>query len=126
MNVSRATFKNSNVSQNNVKDSSQVSSVSRAKDLNTMSHATLSNNSIPAADQTETPDHYRLNSLSLIEPHPLPDMDVDTEIEEEILPPPKKKARARYIFQRCLIPSQHLIAPLTSEVFAPPSDSEED
>ena len=98
--------------------------MSQAKDFNNVSLVNLQNTSLPTADQTDTPDHSRLNSLSLLEPHMFPDMDVDTEME--IQPPPKKKARARYIFKRCLMPSQDLVAPRSSEVYAPPSDSEED
>nr|SVE73091.1 EOG090X0A9P [Ceriodaphnia reticulata] len=121
--VSRANFKDySGVSHDNVKGSRNVS---RAKDFSNVSRANLQNTSIPTTYQTDTPDHNRLNSLSLIEPHPFPDMDVDTDVETEIQPPPTKRARARYIFQRCLKPSQDT-APRKSEVYAPPSDSEED
>lgn len=47
-------------------------------------------------------------------------------MEAEVQPPPAKKARARYIFQRCLKPSQDILPRRSDEVFAPPSDSEED
>lgn len=80
---------------------------------------------MPVAD---TPDpSARLNSLSLIEPHPFPRMEVELEPEfdSEFQPPPCKKARARFIFQRCLKDSQDGAEKLT-EVYAPPSDSEED
>lgn len=79
----------------------------------------MQNTSMPTSD---TPDpSTRLNSLSLIDPHLFAAMDVDFECN----PPPPKRARARYIFQRCLKASQDgTTAPL--EVYAPPSDSEED
>ena len=79
----------------------------------------------PTVRQTsvnDTPENTsRLNSLSLIEPHPFPDMEVD--LEPEIQPPPAKRARARYIFQNCLKSTQEFRERQT-EVFAP--DSEED
>lgn len=71
-----------------------------------------------------TPDQTcRLNSLSLLEPQIYPQMEID--YEAELNPPPTKRARARYIFQRCLKPSQDDVQ-RTTEVYAPPSDSEED
>ncbi|XP_046638173.1 cell cycle checkpoint control protein RAD9A-like isoform X2 [Daphnia pulicaria] len=91
---------------------------SRASTTHTRLHTPL----IRQMPVNDTPDHTpRLNSLSLIEPHPFPDMEVD--LEPEIQPPPNKRARARYIFQNCLKLTQEYRERPT-EVFAP--DSEED
>lgn len=75
----------------------------------------------------------RLNSLSLLDPHPVPlgtDLGLDSEEEAELddfAPmPPAKRARARYIFQRCLKSTQETNLSVRSmEVFVPPSDSED-
>jgi len=67
---------------------------------------------------SDVPEHFsRLNSLSLLDPNPIT-MDV------EVLPPPAKRARARHIFQRCLIPSQDPNDRL-GELLAPDSDGDE-
>lgn len=92
----------------------------------------------------DSPDHFsRLNSLSLLDPNPIP-MDVevpldvpvnvpvdvpigvpmDVSVDMEVPPPPAKRARARYIFQRCLIPTQDGSDRL-GELLAPDSDAEE-
>lgn len=52
-------------------------------------------------------ERSRLNSLSLLEPYPIAmPMGTDLETEELVQPPPAKRARARYIFQRCLKSTQ--------------------
>lgn len=96
----------------------------------------------------DSPDHFsRLNSLSLLEPNPIPmdveapvdvpanlpeevtevpeDLPIDIPLDMEVPPPPAKRARARYIFQRCLIPTQDSSNRL-GELLAPDSDAEED
>ena len=81
----------------------------------------------PATTTTTTTSSVnRFNSLSLIEPQlPIP------EEEEPIHPPPTKRARARYIFQRCLKSSQNITGGIhppmdCHQVYAPPSDSEQE
>nr|SVE94392.1 EOG090X0A9P [Simocephalus serrulatus] len=93
------------------------------KESRSISRSNMQTSFMPTSDTPEPT--ARLNSLSLIEPHPLPAMEA--ELEVEFNPPPSKRARARarYIFQRCLKASQDGTTGPT-EVYAPPSDSEED
>ena len=77
--------------------------------------------------------HSQLNSLSLLEPRLAPfgtDLDSEEEANElQDLAPPAKRARARYIFQRCLKSTQEIVGNLSMrslQVLAPPSDGEED
>jgi len=77
--------------------------------------------------------HSQLNSLSLLEPRLAPfgtDLDSEEEANEmHDLAPPAKRARARYIFQRCLKSTQEIVGNLSMrslQVLAPPSDGEED
>jgi len=105
----------------------------------------------PLLAACDSPDHFsRLNSLSLLDPNPIPmnmevaadvpivlddvpldnptdlpmDIPLDLPSDVEVPPPPAKRARARYIFQRCLIPTQDGRDRL-GELLAPDSDTEE-
>ena len=67
---------------------------------------------------SRTPEHpSRLNSLSLLDVNP------PGPLSSETVPPPAKRVRARYIFQRCLQSSQDVHTNL-GQVLAPDSDSE--
>lgn len=71
-----------------------------------------------------TPDHFaRVNSLSLLDVNPPGPGSTATELNMS-LEPPAKRARARHIFQRCLLPSQDISMHL-GEVLAPDSDNED-
>ena len=68
----------------------------------------------------------RLDSLSLLEPHPISvPMGTDLECDEVACPPPTKRARARFIFQRCFKSSSSSQSSLLlGEIYAADSDCE--
>ena len=67
------------------------------------------------------PDLHSLNPFQRLDSLPLPELN---PFSMDVDPPPAKRARARYIFQRCLLPSQDSTDRM-GEVLAPDSDTED-